>query len=130
MGVRTSRWWLFLTIALTVPLPMVGPYDAWVPAVRYLILASATASVMWAEGAAGPVPAIFLLFAVHAVVYLLLVWGAAWFLARMCKPLSLRSRGRLIVGVCSLMFFLAIVFDLYATPFGRSPAGNLLSVLS
>ena len=130
MSVRASRWWLFLAIVLTVPLPMLGPYDAFVPPVRHLILSSATASFMVVEGAAGPVPAIFLLFAIHALVYLALAWGVAWVLSRFLGSLSPRARGTLVLAVCAGLFFLAVAFDLYATPFGRAPTGNLWSVLS
>ena len=130
MSVRASRWWLFLIIVLTVPLPMLGPYDAFVPPVRHLILSSATASIMAVEGAAGPVPAIFLLFAIHALVYLALAWGVAWLLSRLSGSLSPQARGRLVLAICAGLFFLGVAFDLYVTPFGRAPTGNLWSVLS
>ena len=53
MSVRASRWWLFGIFVLTLPLPLLGPFAAYVPPVRLLILSFATASVAVVEGAAG-----------------------------------------------------------------------------
>lgn len=130
MSVRASRWWLFGIFVLTLPLPLLGPYAAYVPPVRLLILSFATASVAVVEGAAGPVPAIFLLFAIHALVYLVCLWGVAWFLARVLASISGSLRTAIVVGVWIGMLFVAITFKIYVTPFGRTPNGNLWSVLS
>ena len=70
MSVRKARWVLFLVFVLTIPLPLLGPLSVFAPTARYVVLASVTAAVALAEGASGPVPMIFLLFALHAVIYL------------------------------------------------------------
>ena len=130
MSVRAARWWLFLLFALTLPLPMLGPYDAYVPVVRFLILAGATASVAAVEGASGPVPGIFLLFSIHAAVYLVVLWILAWISSRLLGFVSPNVRRVMVLFAWALMLFLAIFFDIYATPFGRMQKGNLWSVLS
>ena len=130
MSVRAARWWLFFLFALALPLPMLGPYEAFVPLVRFLILAGATASVAAVEGAAGPVPGIFLLFAVHALVYGVGLWLLAWVSSRLLGFASPGARRTVVLLAWVVLLFIAIFFDIYATPFGRAQGGNLWSVLS
>jgi hypothetical protein len=130
MSIRASRWLLGLAFALTVPLPMWGPFDAFVPAVRYAILFAAGSAVAWAEGTAGPVPGILLLFGVHALATLGLAGFAGWVGGRMLAPVAPRTRGWIVVAACVALLVLALTFELYRTPFGRVPASNLLGVLS
>ena len=130
MKVTTARWLLFVIIALTLPLPLLGPLHAFAPAARYLVLASVTASVALVEGASGPVPLILLLFAVHALGYLALEWILAWALARGLAHFSPSLRGRLVILACGTLVFFSIAFDQYQTPFGTLPRSNLLGLLS
>lgn len=130
MSVRSARWLLFLAIGLTAPLPMLGPFDAWVPAARYLLLTLATASVAVTEGAAGPVPGILALFGAHALIALLLAGLLGWAVARLTRPLSSGARRIVVLGICGALLFGAIAFEIYRTPFGRAPTANLLEVLS
>jgi hypothetical protein len=130
LSVRSARRLLFVVIALTVPVPMLGPFDALAPPLRYLILFSASGAVAAAEGAAGPIPAILALFGGHALVALGLAWLAAWVAARLLTPLSPQTRRRAVLSVCGAMILAALVFELYRTPFGRAPTANLLGVLS
>jgi hypothetical protein len=130
MSVRSARRLLFLAVVLVVPLPMLGPFDALVPPVRYIILSSAGLAVATVEGAAGPVPMILMLFAAHAVVYLVLAWLTAWIAARLLAVLSPRARRNTVLATCAAMLFVALATRFYRTPFGRSHMSNLLGVLS
>ena len=130
MTVRTACWLLFIVFALTIPLPLLGPLSALAPAARYVILAAVTSAVAVAEGASGPVPLIFLLFAVHAFVYLGLEWLLAWIIARTFSNLSAGTRSKLVVAICGILLIVSIAFDLYRTPFGTLPRSNLLGLLS
>ncbi|MEE3326867.1 MAG: hypothetical protein VX252_06015 [Myxococcota bacterium] len=130
MSARTACWLLFIVFALTIPLPLLGPLSALAPAARYLVLASVTASVAVVEGASGPVPLIFLLFAIHAVVYLGLEWLFAWLIARGLSTLSPGSRSGLVIVACGTLLIGSIVLDLYRTPFGTLPRSNLLGLFS
>ena len=130
MSVRAARWFLFLGVVLTVPVPMLGPFDALVPPVRYLILFAAGSAVAAVEGAAGPVPMILLLFAAHALATLLLAWLTAWMAARLLSALSPAARRNAVLATCTTMLFVALAADLYRTPFGRGHLSNLLGVLS
>ena len=130
MSVRAARWLLFGVFALTVPAPLLGPFDAFAPAVRYLLLASVTGAIAVVEGAAGPVPGILALFALHALVYLVLAWLGAWLVARLTRRFSPAARRAAVFAISGALLLAALVFDLYRTPFGPRPTSNLLGVLS
>jgi hypothetical protein len=130
VSIRTSRWLLFLALASTVPVPMWGQFGAFVPAVRYAILFAAAAAVAWAEGAAGPVPWILLLFGLHALAAAGLAGLAAWIGGRALAPLAPRTRGWAVGSACAALLLLALSVELYRTPFGRAPVSNLLGILS
>jgi hypothetical protein len=130
MSARAAHWCLFITLALMIPLPMWGPIDALVPGVRYLILAGATAAVAFTEGAEGPVPAILLLLAGHALIYFALAWLCARIGMRWLAPMRPGQRRNLVLVGCAALLLLALAFNLYTTPFGRTPTGNLWGVLS
>ncbi|MBC8292778.1 MAG: hypothetical protein H8E45_06375 [Proteobacteria bacterium] len=130
MVTRTIRWLLFCVFVLTVPLPMLGPWEVLAPTARYLLLAVVTAAVMAVEGAAGPVPLIFTLFAGHALLYLLLSWLAARLCTRLVNRLPAHARTGVVVAACAALLLIALMFDLYITPFGGLPHSNLLGLLS
>jgi hypothetical protein len=130
VSVRTARWLLFLAFALTLPLPMLGPFAALVPAVRYAILFSAAAAVAVAEGAAGPVPAVLTLLGLHALAGLLGCGLAAWLAGVLLARLSPRARRGLVLGAGFALLAAASAFELYRTPFGRAPRASLWGVLS
>jgi hypothetical protein len=130
VSVRTSRWLLWLAFLLLLPMPMWGPFDAFVPAVRYAMLLAAGAAVAWAEGTAGPVPLILLLFAAHAVAALGLTGLAAWLGGYLLAPFAARTRGWVVWATCLALLLFALLLEPYRTPFGRAPEGNLLGILS
>jgi hypothetical protein len=104
--------------------------DAFVPAVRYVMLAIIVAVVGTFEGASGPVGMILLLFAVIGVVATLGCWLLAWVIATALSGFT-PSTQRLITWVCLVAALLgSLWFDPYTTPFGRAPVGGLLEVLS
>jgi hypothetical protein len=130
VSVRAARGLLFVALALTLPLPMLGPFHAFVPAIRYAILAAATGAVALVEGAAGPVPAILALLAGHALAGLALAGLGAWLAARLLAPLSPRARGLAVLAACAGMLVFALAGEPYRTPFGRAPRAGLVGVLS
>ncbi len=130
MVTRTTRWLLFCVFVLTVPLPMLGPWEVLAPTARYLLLAVVTAAVMAVEGAAGPVPLILALFAGHALVYLLLAWLVTRLCTRLLTRLPTRASTGVVLAACAALLALSIVLELYITPFGSLPRSNLLGLLS
>jgi len=128
MSVRRAAWLLFAAFALTLPFPAVGPFGGFVPAVHHVVLLAATLAVAVAEGAAGPVPRILALFAVHAAVTLALTGLAAWLCARLLASRSPATRRTVVWAVCAALLAVSLAFELYETPFGRAPTANLLGV--
>jgi len=130
LNARAIRWLLFGTLVLTLPFPMLGPFAALVPPVRYAILLGAAAAVALAEGAAGPVPLILALLGLNVVVSLAAAWISAWAVSRALGALrSPALRAALAVGAVCVGLALAASLPIYETSFGRAPTANLLGVL-
>jgi hypothetical protein len=129
MSVRATRWLLFTVLVLALPLPAVGPFGGFAPALHHVALFAATAAVAAVEGTAGPVGRILALFAFHAVATLLLCGLAAWLCARLLALLPPRARAAGALALCGALIALTLAFPLYETPFGREPSANLLGVL-
>ena len=129
MSTRSTRWLLFAVLVIALPLPALGPFGGFAPALHNAALFAATAAVAVVEGAAGPVGKILVLFAVNAAATLALCALAAWLCARLCAPLSPRARAAVALGVCAVLLAVSLAFPLYETPFGREPIANLLGVL-
>lgn len=130
MSTGAIRWLLFGSLVLALPVPMLGPFEAVVPALRYAILLGAAAAVAVAEGAEGPVPLILGLLALNLLVSLAAAWIVAWAVSRALG--ALRSpvlRGGLAVGAVCVGLTIAASFPIYETAFGRTPTANLLGVL-
>jgi hypothetical protein len=130
MSVGTTRWLWFLGVWLMVPWPMVLLANAWVPAARYLLLTLVSLAIGVFEGAAGPVPWIILLFALHAIVTSAAAWGIAWGASRALAGAAPETRRWVTLGTLAAAIAVTLAFDLYRTPFGRAPVANLLGVLS
>ena len=128
MSTRSTGWLLFAVLAAAAPLPAIGPFGGFVPAVHHLVLCAATAAVAVAEGTAGPVLPILGLLAVNAVAAFALCALAAWLLARALAPLPPRARAAIAGALCAALLAAAIAFPLYETPFGREPTANLFGV--
>lgn len=130
MSVRASFWILFVLLFFILPLPMLGPFDPLVPAVRYVLLSGAAASVGVVEGAAGPVPLIILLFTAHAVFDVAFCAFLAWLGSKGLSGFAPSARRGAVLGVAFGAIAIALAFSFYRTPFGRAPTANLWGVLS
>ena len=107
MSVRAVFWVLFVLLVFVLPLPLLGPFDALVPVVRFALLFGVSAAVAMAEGAAGPVPLILLLFGAHALFGLGVCAGIAWLASRGLSRLAPASRrvwvSALVVGAVAVV---------------------------
>lgn len=129
MSARTARRLLWLGLFLIAPLPMLWVEPVRVPAARYLELGGICVAVLAVEGAGGVVGTLAGLFVAHALVYALLLWGAAWLLARSTARLGNRARARLVLALLLAAVIGAAAFRLYRTPFrAASVHGSLLEV--
>jgi len=112
------------------PWPFPFLHDAWVPAVRYLVLGSAAASVAIFEGAAGPVRPLVALFLAWSLLTTALSWAIAWGIARFARRWPDRAALLWTYSLLTLGLVWALFFEPYRTPFGRALRGGLLQVLS
>ncbi len=60
----------------------------------------------------------------------MLSWLAARLCTRLLSRLPARTRTGVIVAACAALLLVALLFDLYITPFGGLPHSNLLGLLS
>ena len=129
VSARSTRWLLFAVFSIALPFSSPPPFGGFVPAVHNLALFAATGAVAAAEGVAGPVKPILIMFAMQTVGTLLacalLAWLITWILAR----LPARARTIVALGVCAALLGTAIARPIYDTPFGRQPRANLFGVL-
>lgn len=120
-------WFFGLWLLLPWPLPVIG--DAFVPAVRYALLACAGSSVALSEGAAGPVGSIVALFVGMALLTALACWVLAWAISKASARLPVRLANAMTWACLGTGLFVALFCEPYRTPFGRSMTGGLLQVL-
>ena len=125
MSLRATFWMLAVLFFFVLPLPMLGPFGATIPAARFVLLAGAAGLIAALEGAAGPVPAIVAVLIGHAVAYTLVCAGL-----RMLAPFSADARRVAVFSALALALAIALGFDLYTTPFGTQPTASLWNVLS
>jgi hypothetical protein len=125
----TSRWLIAGLFLLTVPWPMPGPFDVFVPPIRYAMLATAAGAVGWSEGAAGTVPSLIGLLSAQAIGTFGLSFLLAWLLARLLTPVSARVRRACVLGVGGAWLLVCLFQDVYRTAFGDTATTNLLGVL-
>jgi hypothetical protein len=120
-------WFAGLWLLLPWPMPIVG--NAFVPAVRYAILATAATAVALKEGAAGPVGGIVGLFIGMTLAATLGCWLLAWVVARALGSLPplLQQRITWLFLVAGVM--IALTLSPYRTYFGPAQTGGLLAVL-
>ena len=130
MSLRATFWMLAVLFFFVLPLPLLGPFGATIPAARFVLLAGAAGLIAALEGAAGPVPAIVALLIGHAVAYTLVCAGLAWAAMRMLAPFSADARRVAVFSALALALAIALGFDLYTTPFGTQPTASLWNVLS
>ncbi len=130
MTEANQRRLLFLGLWLTLPWPMLVFGDAFVPAVRYVLLAAAAAAVGLREGVAGSGPLLIGLFVAWALGTTLATWIVAWLVGRLLVWLGPRWRVACLLGILVGSLALSLLCTPYSTPFGRTPRGGLVEILS
>jgi hypothetical protein len=130
MSVRAIRRLWLLGAWLMLPWPMVIFGDIWVPAVRYTVLAGVACSVALAEGAAGPVLALVLLFSAWATVTTLGCWLFAWAVSKLMSLLPADVAGVVTLAILLMGLVAALALTPYETRFGTARMGGLLDILS
>jgi hypothetical protein len=128
-ALRLRRLW-FAGIWLLFPWPLLVLQDAFVPAVRYLLLGIVAATVAILEGAAGPVGMLVVLFLGWGIGTSFCSWLLAVAIAKLLGRLPHRTALSLSLGTLGVALVWALFFEPYRTVFGRALRGGLLQVLS
>jgi hypothetical protein len=130
MNARTTRRLWFAGIWLLLPWTLPVYMDAFVPAVRYVLLAGVASSIAVVEGSAGPVRLIILLFAGWGLITTLLSAFLAWLISTGLARISPRTATWVTLVCLVVGFAIAVAFEPYRTPFARAATGGLFQVLS
>jgi hypothetical protein len=125
----TRRLWFF-GLWLLLPWPLLIFADGFVPAVRYVLLASAATAIAVFEGSSGPVALIVTLFVGMGLVTTVGCWLIAFVVAKLLARLTERTSMILTLSLLGTGLVIALFFAPYRTPFGRALRGGLLEVLS
>lgn len=130
MHARKLRRLWFIGIWFLFPWPLLVLQDAWVPAVRYVLLGCVAASLALLEGAAGPVGLLVALFLGWGLITTVLSWLLALALAKLVSRLPDRTALLATYSALTIGLVWALFLEPYRTPFGRALRGGLLQVLS
>ena len=128
-SLRVSRWLLWGTFLLTLPLPFFLVESGVVPAARILMLAGVVVGLIAVEGPQGVAGVVAAILVAQAAVYTALLW---WVAHRASRLLARAWPRRLAVATATLVaaaLLIAASFDIYHTPFRtRSLRADLLQV--
>lgn len=117
------KWVLFGALLWTWPFPLLGLEGTWVPVARFVQLAVSISLLILLEGAGGKVAALFGLLWAHALIYGLVLFGAASILVRQTRRrLPDRLGNGLVVGIVFALFIWAIWGSPYDSQFHHSNA--------
>jgi hypothetical protein len=126
---RALRRLLWIAAVFAVPLPILALGPGLVPAAHQLELGLLALAFGAVESAQGVTLALAAAFLVPGLVYAVLLWLAAWLLARALAklPSTTRTRAALLLVMLGVAF--ALVEPIYVTPFSsRSVRSSLLGV--
>ncbi len=129
MSARTSRWILWGTAALLLPVPIwiLGP--GWVPAARIGMLGGISLAFMLLENSRGAVGPIAALLGLQAGVYLASYWLLAGLASRLLSRGSRRTVAGWTLAVVAIALVVSFSFDVYRDPFhGRLARSSALEV--
>lgn len=117
MPARLSRWILWLVFVLVVPVPVVSPLYAQVPAARVLMLALISLVTMIAETTRGAVVALTVLFFLQALVAIGALWVGAYIVSRLLARLPARTRAIATIAIAVALMAVATADSFYRDPY-------------
>lgn len=128
MSPRASRWLLFATLALTLPVPFVMAGVEIAPLARLIFLEGILLAVVAVDGLAGTAGLFALLLAVQGLVFTALLWGLASVAGRTLARVRPATRAA-CVGVATLALLCLSLLGVYRTPSSSSgTTANLLGI--
>ena len=129
MPPRVCRWLLWAAFVIAVPVPLISPLHAEVPAARIVMLATISVFTMFAETTRGAVVPLAILLLGQALIAIAVFWVAAYLLARLLTRLP--SAARAVVTIALALGILAVttVNSYYRDPYRPETLhSNLLQV--
>jgi hypothetical protein len=125
-----TRIALFLALFVAFPFPMFGLDGVRVPAARFVQLAGALVGLVVVEGDGGMATTFAGLFAVHAVVYIVVLGFFVWALWKfVLSRLPYRLRDHITVITVTLLILIGTYDQLYETRFHHTSSQARLSEL-
>ena len=117
MSVRGVRFWLWVALAIALPVPiwLLGPGS--VPVGNLLELGAAALAFGFAESFRGVVGLTALVFLSQALLYAALLYGVAALSAHWCRGFP-----RLVLGVAALAIVAACFVRVYHSPYHANAA--------
>ena len=129
MSVRASRWILWISLVLMVPVPVLVVGPALVPTARVLMLGTISLSILLLENARGAVGLLTLFLFVQALLYMGLLWLGAYLISRVFARFSRRTLAATTLLLIATGLFITSAFDVYHDAFRvHSAHANLLHV--
>jgi hypothetical protein len=128
MSTRTSRWLLFLVLALTLPLPFFMAGLEIAPLVRLLFLEGVMLAIVASDGLAGTAGLFAAMLAVEGLLLVAGLWGLSWVVARALSTVPPAVRVA-CVGIAAASLLGLSSLEIYRTPHSSSgPTANLLGI--
>ena len=117
MSLRLCRRLLWAVFVVTVPVPLVIPLWARVPAARILMLALVTFVSMIVETTRGAVVPLAILLLVQSAVAMAALWLLAYGLARLTTRMSPTVRAVLTAAIAVTLLAVTTTESLYRDPY-------------
>jgi hypothetical protein len=128
MSTRATRWLLFSTLALTLPLPFFMAGVEIAPLARLLFLEGVMLAVVASDGLAGSAGLFVAFLAVQGVLLAAGLWGLAWVVARALRRMRPTTRAACAGFAATCLLGLSLL-EIYRTPHSSSgPTANLLGI--
>lgn len=129
MSSRSCRWLLWAVFVVTIPVPLVIPLYAQVPAARILMLAVISFFTMFVETTRGAVVPLAILFLLQAWVAMGAMWLVAYGLSRMLTGVTNGRRALVTVGIVAAVLVVTTAGAFYVDPYRpQTLRSNLMRV--
>ena len=129
MSPRAARWILWISFVLMVPVPILLLGPGLVPAARLILLGGIALAVALFESSRGAVVMLAGILLAQGLLYMGLLWLAAYLASRGLGRLPAKSVTRITLAVVAAGLLVTLAFEVYRGPFrAQSYRANLLHV--
>jgi len=126
---RVCRWLLWAAFVIAVPVPLISPLHAEVPAARIVMLATISVFTMFAETTRGAVVPLAILLLGQALIAIAVFWVAEYLLARLLTRLPSAARAVVTIALALGILTVTTFNSYYRDPYRPETLhSNLLQV--